>query len=128
MDIGRPSHLGCLFAGMARTFLPTPMTHIFKMRFLGTSEIVNGFTRKLSKTERKALKDDQKAKGIVMYKKVIRQDGKVQITGGPALKSSGQYPQAMCSEVVKLFENPPPATRLEMSVLFLHPWTHGPKP
>ena len=97
---------------------PNPEEHL---RLLGTHPLIVGFDRKLTREMRAELKRKQEAAGIQMVKKTIRSDGKKQVSGGIALKWSAHYPQDMCKEVVRLFENPDEAARVNL-MLYINMW------
>ena len=83
------------------------------LRLLGTARLINGFKKKLTKADRKSLKKRQEELGICMVKKKVK-NGKIQVSGGPALKWSAHYPEEMCATVVSLFRDPPTVTQLQL--------------
>ena len=73
-------------------------------RLLGTSPMIAKFNSKLNSREIAELSKRQKSSGICMVKR-IKKNGKVKVTGCPALKWSASYPQQFCSEVLRHFED-----------------------
>ena len=79
------------------------------MRLLGTSEIINRFTKSMTKQAREKMRKEQERLGIQLVKKT-RKNGKVRVSGAPALKWSSHYPARFCSQVVEYLRTPPEET------------------
>ena len=104
-NVTAPATLGWyLLLGLSDRVDSSLLTKVTLTRLMGSSPIIEQFTRRLSKKDREEIQCKQKESGMVMVKKKVDAHGRVRVTGTRNLKLSASYPQEFCCKTLEFYK------------------------